>query len=180
MDPVARLGRPAPDFAMVDLDGTAHRLTEARGRVLILVFWSAECPHSARADRILASLQTGWGARVSVWWVASNANEPLEDLRAAARRGGVEPVLLDPQQSVADSYGAVTTPHVFVIDAQGVLRYAGALDDVGFRRPTPTRRYLADAVDAMLRGDVPDPAETPPFGCALVRGSPTAWPPASP
>jgi len=70
---------------------------------------------------------------------------------------------------VAGLYGAVTTPHVFVIGADGVLRYTGAPDDVGFRMRTPTRAYLAQAVEALLDGREPDPAETPPFGCALVH-----------
>jgi peroxiredoxin len=169
MDPVARVGSPAPDFALRDLDGGVHRLADARGRVRVLVFWSAECPHSERADQILASLRPGWGRRVVVWWVASNANEEAERLRAAARHVQAEPVLVDADQSVADLYGALTTPHVFVLDAAGVLRYAGAPDDVAFRQPAPTRHYLADAVQALLDGRNPDPDSTSPFGCALVR-----------
>ena len=169
MDPVARVGSPAPDFALRDLDGGVHRLADARGRVRVLVFWSAECPHSERADQILASLRPGWGRRVVVWWVASNANEGAERLRAAARHVQAEPVLVDADQSVADLYGALTTPHVFVLDAAGVLRYAGAADDVAFRQPTPTRHYLANAVQALLDGRNPDPDSTSPFGCALVR-----------
>ena len=169
MDPVARVGSPAPDFALRDLDGGVHRLADARGRVRVLIFWSAECPHSERADQILSSLRLGWGRRVVVWWVASNANEEAERLRAAARHVQAEPVLVDADQSVADLYGALTTPHVFVLDAAGVLRYAGAADDVAFRQPAPTRHYLADAVQALLDGRNPDPDSTSPFGCALVR-----------
>jgi len=175
MDPVARLGWPAPDLVLRDLDGGVHRLADARGRILVLVFWSADCPHAERADQILASLRPGWGGRVLVWWLASNPNEGDERLRVAARHVQAEPVLVDADQSVADLYGAMTTPHVFVVDTEGVLRYAGAPDDVAFRQPAPTRHYLADAVRALLEGRDPDPAMTPPFGCALVRGSGAAW-----
>jgi hypothetical protein len=78
-------------------------------------------------------------------------------------------VLLDEDHAVADLYGAATTPHFFVVDAEGVLRYAGALDDVTFRQKTPTRQFLAEAVAALLEGRLPDPAQTPGYGCAIVR-----------
>lgn len=169
MDSVARVGQMAPDFALPDLDGAVYRLAEARGTIVVLVFWSADCPHSKRGDRLLAEARTGWGSRVAVWWLAPNPNEAVERLGAAARRSGVGPVLLDGRQRVARMYAARTTPHVYVIDGDGVLRYAGALDDVGWRRPTPSRNYVAEAVQALLTGAVPDPAETPPFGCALVH-----------
>ncbi len=170
MDPVARTGQPAPDFALLDLAGATHRLEAMRGRILVLVFWSADCAHSERTNRTLAALRPGWGERVQVWWVASNPNESLERLRGAALGEQIGPVLVDGDQSVAELYGAAATPHAFVIDADGVLRYAGAPDDVALRRPTPTRAYLAQAVEALLAGREPDPAETLPFGCALVRG----------
>jgi peroxiredoxin len=170
MDPVARIGQPAPDFALPDLAGVMHRLEAMRGRILVLIFWSADCAHSERTNHTLAALRPGWGERVQVWWVASNPNESLERLRGAALGEQIGPVLVDGDQSVAELYGAAATPHAFVIDADGVLRYAGAPDDVALRRPTPTRAYLAQAVEALLAGREPDPAETLPFGCALVRG----------
>jgi hypothetical protein len=73
---------------------------------------------------------------------------------------------------VADQYVALTTPHFFVIDEQGILRYQGALDDVTFRKPTPTHNYLHDAVEAVVAGARPQPAETPAYGCAIVRFAP--------
>lgn len=175
MDPLARTGQPAPDFALPDLAGVPHRLEAMRGRILVLVFWSADCAHSERTNRTLAALRPGWGERVEVWWVASNPNESLDRLRAAALGEQIGPVLVDGDQTVAELYGAVTTPHVFVISADGALRYAGAPDDVVLRTSTPTRPYLAQAVEALLTGRQPEPAETPPFGCALVRGRRAGW-----
>jgi hypothetical protein len=65
-------------------------------------------------------------------------------------------------------YGAKATPHFFVIDGDGLLRYSGAFDDVTFRQRTPTHTYLKDAVEAVLRGEAPNPAQTPAYGCAIA------------
>jgi len=169
MDTVIRVGQPAPIFALPDLDGQVRRLEGARGCLLVLDFWSCECPWSSRAEAEIGRLEHGWGERVSVWRVASNANESLEALRAAAAQFRRAILLRDATRAVADAYGAQTTPHLFVIDGQGILRYQGAFDDVTFRQRTPTRSYLAEAVEALLRGQKPDPAETPAYGCAIVR-----------
>lgn len=169
MDAVAKVGRAAPDFELADLEGEVHRLSEARGKVVVLNFWSAECPWSRRADPPIQQLSQTWGDRLRLWSVASNANESKQALRDAAQERGVDPVLVDDDQKVADLYGAVTTPHVFVIDAEGVLRYAGAPTDATWRQPEPTRNYLDDALKFALRGETAKPAETSARGCALVR-----------
>ena len=169
MDPLARPGEAAPDFELLDLSGIPHRRSSLLGRILVINFWSADCPHSVRADRRLLELKSEWGDRVAVWSVACNRNERMEDSARVAAERGVDPLLLDPDQAVADRYGAVTTPHVFLIDAAGILRYAGAPDDVTFGQPRPTRSYLGEAAAALLAGREPPLTETPTFGCAIVR-----------
>jgi peroxiredoxin len=176
MDPVASVGEPAPDFVLQDLDGTSFRLAEQRGRILVLSFWSTDCPHSERTDEILAALSVEWGDSVGVWRVASNDSEDEAQIRRVALQRRIGPVLRDQGQLIADRYGALTTPHLFVIDELGILRYAGAPDDVSFRQRVATRNYLDEAVSALLRGQAPDPASTAPFGCAIVRGSAAARP----
>jgi len=169
MDPLVRAGVAAPDFELPDLEGILHRRSSLLGRILVVNFWSADCQHAVRADRQLLELKSEWGDRVAVWSVACNRNERKEDLARAAAERGVEPLLLDPDQVVADRYGAQTTPHVSLIDAAGILRYAGAPDDVTFGQPRPTRSYLGEAAAALLAGREPPLTETPAFGCAIVR-----------
>jgi len=169
MDPLARPGEAAPDFELPDLEGVPHRRSNLLGRILVINFWSADCPQSVRADGQLMELKSEWGDRVAVWSVASNRNESVPDLARAAAERGVTPLLLDPDQAVADRYGVLTTPHTFLIDARGILRYAGTPDDVTFGQPRPTRSYLGEAVAALLAGQEPPQAETPAFGCAIVR-----------
>jgi thiol-disulfide isomerase/thioredoxin len=144
-------------------------LEDFQGKVLVINFWSGECPHSARTDQELAALTKDWGDAVVLLNVASNANETIELLREAAAERGLSLVLHDAQQQVADLYEAATTPHLFVVDAQGILRYRGAFDDMTFRKRTPTQSYLRQAVDALLAGRLPDPADTDPYGCTIVR-----------
>jgi len=169
MDTLIRTHQPAPDFSLPDLDGKFHRLRDCRGRVAVLNFWSAECPHAARADSELLVLMKTWGERVTLLQIAANINEPEELLRRTAAERGLPLVLRDRDQQVVNRYGALTTPHCFVVDAQGILRYQGAYDNLTFRQRTATEFYLRQAVEAVLAGEPPDPEQTPPYGCAIVR-----------
>ncbi len=169
MDPMIEIGEPAPGFTLEDLNGAPYSLGEWRRRVTILNFWSAECPWSERTDRELVSYLAAWGEAVSLVPIAPNKNEPLVLLRQVAAQRGLPLVLHDIDQRVAGLYGVETTPHLFVIDTAGLLRYQGALDDVTFRQHTPTQAYLRQAVEALLGGRTPNPEITPAYGCTLVR-----------
>lgn len=162
---------PAPAFCLPDLDGRQHCLGSYRGRLVVINFWSAECPHSARVDAGLLAVCREWGDAIALLSIAANADETPAQVREAAARRGLEVVLLDSQRKVADLYEAQTTPHLFLIDGQGILRYQGAFDDITFRQRTPTRGYLRDAVQAILDGGQPETTTTSPYGCSLVRYS---------
>ncbi|MFP3853413.1 MAG: redoxin domain-containing protein [Anaerolineales bacterium] len=171
MDAVAELGQPAPDFALESIGGQRYSLGDAKGKIVVLNFWSAECPWSEKADEQIR--QSGFNQEseegVLHWRIAANVNESIENLQVAAETRSVAPVLVDEEHHVADLYGAVTTPHIFVIDGNGILRYRGALNDATWRDPEPTRSYLIEAVSAAREGGSPDPAETPGRGCSIVR-----------
>jgi peroxiredoxin len=164
-----QLNQPAPDFELSDLQGNRHKLSCYRGRIVILNFWSAECPHSERADRSLMACLVQWGAEVTLLSVAANRNEPAQMLEEVAKARRIPTVLLDPGHAIADLYEAVTTPHVFILDRDGILRYRGAVDDVTFRHRTATRFYAEEAVDALLEGRLPEFQESIAYGCAIVR-----------
>lgn len=165
------IGQPAPDFTLPDLDGRPHALAQYRGRLTLINFWSAECPYAERVDRPLLPWLASLGGQAALLPLAANANEPPELLRTTAAQRGIPLVLRDESHRVADAYGAVTTPHFFVLDGDGIVRYQGAYDDVTFRQRTPTRFYLQEAVAALLAGRLPEVAQTQPFGCAIVRWS---------
>ena len=85
------------------------------------------------------------------------------------KQRGLPTVLIDAEHVVADLYEAVTTPHVFVVDKEGILRYRGAVDDVTFRQRKAARFFLDEAVESLLNGHLPTLTETPAYGCTIVR-----------
>ncbi|HEX9012803.1 MAG TPA: redoxin domain-containing protein [Anaerolineaceae bacterium] len=163
------IGRPAPDFVLCDLNDDEFSLSSDRGKIVILNFWSAECGWSERVDQELVPALARWGSAAALYSIAANDNESPELLLRVSRERGLPRLLLDHGQKVTDLYEAISTPEFFVIDQQGILRYRGAFDDVSFRQHTPTRAYLIPAVEALLAGRLPDPADTPAFGCTIVR-----------
>jgi peroxiredoxin len=172
MDTVVKVGEPVPNFTLIDLHGKQHSLMDFRGRVVIINFWSAECPWSARTDEKMKDLLAEWDEHVLLVTIAPNASEPLEILKNVAVERSLNIVLPDPDQQVASLFEAHTTPHVFLIDEQGVLRYQGAFDDATFRQRSPKKHYLQDALNAVMNEEEPAPSMTIPYGCAIVRYAP--------
>jgi len=164
-----QINQPASDFELPDLNGRTIRLRNLRGKIVILNFWSCECPHSERTDHAMMAMFVQWRDDVALLPIAANQIETTEALAQAATARHLPTVLLDSNHRVADLYEAQTTPHVYVIDREGILRYCGAVDDVAFRQKRPTRFYLDEAVEALLAGHLPSLAETRAFGCSIVR-----------
>ena len=163
------LNESAPDFELPDLNGKLHRLSDDRGKIVIVNFWSCECPHCERTDQPLMAKSVQWAEEVVLLSIASNRSESTQSIEETAKARRLPIVLIDADHFVADLYEAQTTPHVFVIDRNGCLRYRGAVDDVTFRQRKPTRFFLDEAVEALLEGHLPALAETPAYGCAIVR-----------
>lgn len=164
-----QLDDPAPDFELPDLPGDLHKLSDYRGKVVIVNFWSAECPHSERTDQYLLTLLENWKGDVVMLPVASNRHESMQMLVEAAERRRIPQVLVDAEHVVADLYEAITTPHIFILDREGILRYRGAVDNITFRRREATRFFVQETVEALLRGHLPALGEAPAYGCAIVR-----------
>ena len=164
-----QLNQPAPDFELPDLQGIPHQLSDYRGKIGIINFWSAECPHSERTDLSTIACWVQWGEDVVMLSIAANRNESIQMLEEAAKTRRLPTVLIDAEHVVADVYEAQTTPHVFVVDREGILRYRGAVDDVTFRHRKATRFFLKEAVEALLDGRLPKLTEMPAYGCTIVR-----------
>jgi peroxiredoxin len=164
-----QLNELAPDFELLDLQGVFHKLSDYRGKIVIINFWSAECPHSERTDHYLLNLLERWNGGVVLLSIAANQNESIQMVAEASKARRVPQVLIDPEHRVADLYEAFITPHVFVVDCDGFLRYRGAVDDITFRRREATRFFLHEAVGSLLDGRLPELSETPAYGCTIIR-----------
>ncbi len=164
-----QINHPAPDFELLDLQGNFHKLSDYRGKMVIVNFWSAECPHSERTDCLLLKCLAQWGGKVELLSIAANRNESAQLVEEASNARHIPNVLIDAKHVIADLYEAVTTPHAYVVDREGILRYCGAVDDVTFRQRKATRPFLEEAVEALLTGQLPDVQETIAYGCAIVR-----------
>ena len=110
-----------------------------------------------------------WRDEVAMLSIASNRNENAVALKNVADARHLPTVLVDAQCFVANMFEAQTTPHVYVIDRQGILRYRGAIDDVTFRRRKPSRFFLDEAVESLLAGHLPILTDSPAYGCTIVR-----------
>jgi len=110
-----------------------------------------------------------WDGEVELLSIAANRNESTRNVEETAKVRSLPTVLIDVEHVVADLYEAVTTPHVFVVDGKGILRYRGGVDDVTFRHRNATRFFLVDAVNSLLNGSLPSLTETPAYGCTIVR-----------
>ncbi len=176
------INTPAPDFSLPitssPINGLLDRpeslsrsksLSEYLGTIVVVNFWSAECPWSERADKHLLALLNQFPGKVVILPIASNLNESSELIAQAIHQRGLDFVLADNGCALADAWDAQTTPHAYVIDQSGILRYQGAIDDVTFRQRSAERFYVEEAVLALLDGHLPDVQETQPYGCTIVR-----------
>ena len=162
------INHPVPDFELPAIDGRLYRLSDSRGKIVIVNFWSCECPQSERTDKAILSALIQW-RDVVMLTIASNRNESAEAIEAIAKVRQLPAVLLDQNCRVADQLEAQTTPHVFVLDREGILRYRGAVDNLAFRKRLPPRFFLGEAVESLLEGKLPAMVESPAYGCSIVR-----------
>jgi peroxiredoxin len=166
------LGEVAPAFALPATDGTLHG-TDGDD-VVAVVFTCNHCPYALAWHERIAAVARDYAPR-AVRLLAINPNDaeryPRDSFEAMRRRverdgGWPMPYLRDEDQSVARAYGARTTPDVFVLDGERRLRYRGA-PDADYDDESLAARWLRGALDALLAGREPDPAQTEPVGCSV-------------
>lgn len=155
-------------------DGRLYSMESFHGaELLVVVFMSNRCPGVKAYDARLAELHRDFAGR-GVQFVGVNPideglypTESLQEMGQAARERGIEfPYLKDASQQLARQFGAVCTPHTFVLDQARNIRYAGKIDDA-FLPSKVGKQYLRDALEALLAGADPSPASTSPLGCAI-------------
>jgi peroxiredoxin len=166
------IGEQAPTFSLPDTRGILREPDSAPATVL--VFTCNHCPYALAWHERLIELAADYSER-GVRMLAINPNDAeryprdsSEVMRERVEHGEFDgvPYLRDESQQVARAYDARTTPDIFVLDSGGILRYRGA-PDADCDDPSQHAAWLRGALDALLEGRVPDPAETRPVGCSI-------------
>lgn len=166
----AEIGKPVPSFALPDVNGKRISSTDAASKLTVLVFLSTTCPVShAYRDRLVSLAQTYADKGVRVLGIDSNNGETTAQIAAYQKDQRFPfPVLKDTRNVIANHLQAQHTPEVWVVDARGIARYHGAIDDNQDAAAVKTH-YLTDTLDALLADKAPPQTETPAFGCAIKR-----------
>lgn len=175
-DTTVEVGKAAPDFTLSDLDGKTHTLSELKGTPVVLEWFNPGCPFVvyAHGEGPLKAKAAEW-AEKQVTWLAINSGAPgkqghgLDANKKAAEDWKLDhPILLDEDGAVGKLYAAKTTPQMVVIDAEGIVRYAGALDNAPLGKVEGQRvDYVDDAVSAVLEGREVQPSHTKSYGCSV-------------
>ena len=176
----ATLGKPAPHFTATGIDGKTVSLKDFRGKTVVLEWFNPGCPFVKKSHTVGSLVDTA--ARHSkngVVWIAINSGAPGKqghgketNLEATGSWKMQHPVLLDENGSIGRAYGAERTPHLYVIDPNGVLVYRGAIDNSpDAEKQSPQGGTLVNYVDAALAdlaaGRPVAVAETKSYGCSV-------------
>lgn len=165
-----KVGSPVADFSLMQPDGSPAQFSRLKGNVTLVMFISVQCPVSnAYDDRMNALYQDYESKGVKFVVINANRTEPAEAVQEHAREHNFQfTVYKDPNNVVANRFGATVTPETYVIDSNGVIRYHGSIDDAqNVARVTTNRLRLA--LDAVLAGKEPPQLETKAFGCTIKR-----------
>lgn len=174
----AKVGAMAPDFAVTDMHGKSHKLSDFSGKFVVLEWLNYGCPFVGKqyGSGNMQSLQKQWTAK-NVVWLSVISSAPGEQGHSAgakavadykAKGSNATTVLLDENGAVGKAYGAATTPHMFVVDPKGKLIYNGAIDD----KPTTdqadiktAKNYVSAALTEALAGKAVSTSTSQPYGC---------------
>lgn len=163
----------APDFELADQNGAMHKLSDYRGKIVVLEWTNPTCPfvqrHYADGHTTMIDLQAKFGGEKVVWLAIDSSNFVNAESAtawASAKHIGY-PILLDPSGEVGRMYQAKTTPHMFVIGTEGQVLYDGAIDDNANGKGEMVHNYVEAALTATLAGEPVQIAHTKPYGCSV-------------
>lgn len=174
------VGQPAPDFTLKDATGKTVKLSDFKGRHVVLEWTNPGCPFVRKhydSGNMPATQKDATGKNVV--WLTVNSTEKassdyLEPARLTAwlteRKSQPTAVLMDEEGTVGKSYGARTTPHMYIVNPQGVLVYAGGIDSIPSARPADIEKatnYVKTGLSEALAGKPVSAATTQPYGCSI-------------
>ena len=174
----ADIGKPAPDFTGTDITGKTIKLADYKGKIVVLESYNSDCPYCQHhyqgaaqelqkeltAQGVIWLLVNSVGSKNSSHRTPAEAQKEWSDLKMAATAW-----IDDTAGTIGHAYGMKTTPHVFVIAADGTLAYDGAMDN----NPRPSgdprkaKNYIRNAVEELIAGKPVTDSKTKPYGCAV-------------
>lgn len=177
------IGKAAPDFTLTDIQGKSVKLSDYKGKYVVLEWTNYGCPFVAKHydSGNMQALQKKWTDKGVVWLSICSSAKGKEGSMSAAdwktksaeHKAAGTAILLDESGTVGKSYGAKTTPHMFVIDPSGTLIYKGAIDD----KPTykqadvkGAKNYVDAALTESMGGKPVSMNSTESYGCSVKYG----------
>ena len=174
------VGDAAPDFTGTDSNGKTHKLSEYRGKYVVLEWTNNGCPYTKKhyESGNMQALQKDWTGKGVVWLtVLSSApgeqgymTASQENTYLSTKKAAPTAALLDPTGAIGHEYAAKTTPHMFVIDPAGKLIYAGAIDDHATTDTSDiksSKNYVSAALTEAMAGQQVATSSTRPYGCSV-------------
>jgi len=176
----AEIGAPAPAFSLTGLDGQTHDLGDFAGKTVVLEWTNHECPFVVKHyDSGNIPQQQATATAAGVVWIVINSSAPGKQghvTEGEARRIQADwnadqtHYLFDADGAVGRAYGAKTTPHMYVIDPDGVLRYNGAIDSIPSAKIADleaAEQYVELALAELAASQPVSRPLTQPYGCSV-------------
>ncbi|MBN1392194.1 MAG: thioredoxin family protein [Sedimentisphaerales bacterium] len=168
----AEIGGKAPEFSLANYDGKMVSLADYKGKIVVLEWFNYECPfvkyHYEKADTMI-DVSNKYKDK-GVVWLAMNSMAHLttEGNKEFAEKYKLSyPILDDRTGTVGRLYGALTTPHMFIIDAKGNIAYNGAIDNSPLGKEENVINYVDKALEELTTGKEVSTASTKPYGCTV-------------
>lgn len=163
-----KIGDTLPNWSLTGVDQQTYTLAALKGKCkgVAVVFISTQCPVSNAYNERMQALYDEYRSKgIYLFGINSNNTEPMDAVTKHAKDHGFKfAVLKDTNSEVDDDYGAGVTPEIYIADGNLKLKYHGAIDN---NQRNPSKHFAADAMQAILDGKNPDPAETPAKGCSI-------------
>jgi peroxiredoxin len=174
------VGQPAPDFSLTDVNGKAVKLSDFKGKHVVLEWTNPGCPFVVKhyGSNNMQSLQKDATGKGVVWLSVNSTNTKHEDYLAPAKlnakmgewKAAPSHLLMDETGKVGQSYEAKTTPHMYVIDPKGTLVFAGGIDDKRSANQADVKtakNFVRAALDETLAGKPVSVSTATPYGCSV-------------
>jgi hypothetical protein len=184
----ATVGAAAPDFTLQAADGTTHSLSDFEGQYVVLEWLNFGCPYVAQhyGSGHMQELQQTYTEQDVVWLSVVSSAEgkqgyyPPEEMveQKNEHNGQMAAILMDPDGTVGQTYGARTTPHMYVVNPEGELIYKGGIDDwatADTDSSVPSAEYITQtatnyvetSLGQAMNGEPVDPQTAQPYGCSV-------------